>query len=520
MDGKVVVFLRVSSVARIPLYHHLRSLGVTLVLVHPHTPLSEFDGIFHHWLRQETDDVEEVYRTVSAFLASRGLTASAVVSFDEYAVYQAAAVAARLDLVPVPLPPAAIQQNNLKDSFRRFCQEHDISSPKSVPLSAAAALLPTPATMAALARDPEGLAAAFESVRPALVVSLASAMAAAAVEFPIVLKPSPGAGSLLARWCPTAEDAVSHVWRMWIALANHPDTRYFAAVARGAPAGGVGGTAAETSANPVHILAEEYIEGQEVDMDCIVEHGVVRFCAVSDNFAPSPPYFAEVGGLCPSALDVEAQEALRDLLESYVRAQGTRLHGVLHFEAKYDPARRRAYVIEVNCRPGSAETYTMLHTVYREVNLGEALVRCALQLPIRDQLARHFPESFTGEPEALLLNRAATAALCVPDADVAAPPTMWSMLGGPSRGFFPSQCWAASVNLYPAVAGVLRKARVPVEDDSLVAYSVSARPGEAVAPPPTRFYLLCWMVARGKTAAEALDNIHRLTSAFEQEVAP
>lgn len=521
MNGKVVVFLRTSSVARLPLYRRLRSLNVTLVLVHPFTPLPEFDGVFSHWLKHETSDVDEVHLALSAFLASCGLVPDAVVSFDEYAVYQAAVIAARLNLTPIPLPPAAVLQNNLKDMFRLFCSEHGIPSPKSVPLPVAA-VLPTPGEVNNCASDADALSMAFEKARPVLVKAISKTLEAEALAFPVVLKPSPGAGSLLTRLCPTLHDAVEHVWSMWTVLAGHPVTRNFAALTNSAAAGPVleGGAAA------VQILAEEFIEGQEVDMDCVIEHGVVRFCSISDNFEPSPPYFAEVGGVCPSALGHCGQCALRELLDSYVSAHGAHLHGVIHFEAKYDPARQRAYVIEVNCRPGSAETSVMIQTVYRGLNLGEALVRCALQIPIQEQLAGLFPELLAGQQEGgveMPWQKATPSRH--PEADAneripnsAARTAVWSLLGGPSHGFFPPQCWAASVNIYPKQDGVLSKVRVPVEDASLVAFSVSARPGDAVAPPPKQFYMICWMVVQGTTEGEAKDNIRRVTDTFEQKV--
>ncbi|GET92741.1 hypothetical protein, conserved [Leishmania tarentolae] len=522
MDGKVVVFFRTSSVARLPLYRHLNSLGVTLVLVHPHTPLPDFDGVFAHWLKHETSDLEKVYVALLTFLASRGLVPDAVVSFDEYAVYQAAAIAARMNLTPVPLPPAEILQNNLKDRLRLFCNERGIPSPKAA-LLPVEAVLPTPREMNHLARDADALSLTFGKVWPALTKTISTTIEAAALTFPVVLKPSPGAGSLLTRLCSTLDDVVEHVWRMWTTLAIHPDTQHFSALTNSALAG----LAREGCAAAVRILAEEFIEGQEVDMDCIVEHGVVRFCSISDNFAPSPPYFSEVGGLCPSPLMYRAQCHLRDLLNLYVRAHGERLHGVIHFEAKYDPARQKAYVIEVNCRPGSAETNTMIQTVYRGLNLGEAVVRCALQMPIQEQLADLFPElvaSYQKEGGSQMLWQKVTPP-CLSEADAnghnpssSVDTGMWSQLGGPDRGFFPPQRWAASVNIYPTRAGVLNKMRAPTEDSSLVAFSISVRLGEAVVPPPKRFDMLCWMVVQGATQEEAIDNIRRVTNTFEQEL--
>ncbi|KPI83819.1 hypothetical protein ABL78_7141 [Leptomonas seymouri] len=525
IDGRVVVLLRSSSVARAPVYRHLRSLGAILVLVHPYHPMPEFDGVFHHWLKFDTDDVAAVRVALQELLTARNLKPDAIVSFDEYAVFQAAALAESFQLTPVPLPSAAIRQNNLKDRFRLFCAEHRINSPKSVCLPLP--LLLSLEAMRTNAQTEELCDSVFDEVRAEIQNTISTTLTAASITFPVVLKPSPGAGSLLARLCADIDEATRHVWCMLQTLSSYPDKKHLLAVVRGA---GDSVELPESPASPyVQILAEEFISGQEVDIDCVVERGVVRFCSISDNFAPSPPYFAEVGGRCPSTLDFEAQRALRDLLESYVVACGDQLHGVLHFEAKYDFTRRTAYVIEVNCRPGSAETNTMINTVYRGMSLGESLVRCALQQPVREQLVRLFPEVMLSSREPnhqhLLINSSTGASPMKEDGssaseldELAVP--MWRALGGLARGFYPPQCWAASVNVYPRCAGVLRKVQVPIGDPSLVAFSVSASPGEIVAPPPKRFFLLSWIVARGKTAVEAQDNIEHLAANFVQEVEP
>jgi biotin carboxylase len=232
-----------------------------------------------------------------------------------------------------------------------------------------------------------------------------------------------------------------------------------------------------------HILVEEFIGGQEVDIDCVVENGEVRFCVISDNFDPIPPYFQEQGGQTPSTLPLGAQQDLRRLLESYVRSHGSHVHGVLHFEAKYDSSRRSAteslnsealpnpdpyegksYVIEVNVRPGSAETHTMVHSVYG-VTLGECVVRLAL-----------------GQPLAPL-----------------------RLLEQEQR---PRMC-CASVNVYPTREGVLVSSSI---DQSLPGFIrfVPCAPGSAVAPPPKSFGMLAWLVASGASPDEAQDNLKRL----------
>ncbi len=44
-------------------------------------------------------------------------------------------------------------------------------------------------------------------------------------------------------------------------------------------------------------MLEELMEGQEVDIDLVVQNGVIRFLSVSDNFPCAGPkqYFMEAG---------------------------------------------------------------------------------------------------------------------------------------------------------------------------------------------------------------------------------
>ena len=113
----------------------------------------------------------------------------------------------------------------------------------------------------------------------------------------------------------------------------------------------------------------------------------------------------------------------------------------------------------------------MLHTAFDGFQLGECLVRCAVGLPV--------------DP-------------CLPTRP-------------PSR-------FAASVNLYPTMEGVLTHVAPPPPSPSLVTCFITQKVGANVAPPPKSFFLLCWMVAQGKTEQEAIDAIREATEKFEQEI--
>ena len=64
----------------------------------------------------------------------------------------------------------------------------------------------------------------------------------------------------------------------------------------------------------MHILIEEYVGGQEVDLDVIVEHGVIRFCAISDNFAPPPPWCIPILTAAPGIAACAALTAVNSVV--------------------------------------------------------------------------------------------------------------------------------------------------------------------------------------------------------------
>jgi biotin carboxylase len=408
---QTVVLVRSSSSARLPSYRRaLAALdGLRLVVVHPEERPWAAD-VVQHWVLCETTDVDLVERALRAAMARHGFRPDAIVSFDEYGVYPAAVLAERMGLRAFPLPPAALQATNVKSLFREWCARHAIRAPRSVALRAPGAL-PRPDEL----------------------------------RFPVVAKPSAGAGKMLVRKCDDMQQLVAHARVMWDKFASphdaHKHTRVMGA--------------------PLHILVEEYIGGHEVDLDCLVEDGQVRFCAISDNFETHPPFFQETGGLTPSALPHKPQQALRSLLLDFVRSHGRALTGVLHFEAKWDSQRDAAYVIEVNCRMGSAETRDMVATAYG-IDLGEGFIRLALGMPL----------------------------FAIPRAP---------------------RCHAASVNIYPASQGVLRTQSIDQHDPSHVAHALSFKPGDIVTDPT---FMIAWIVATAHTAHQAIEAVQRLTNNY------
>eukprot|EP00760_Papus_ankaliazontas_P030266 PhM_4_TR469/c0_g1_i3/m.59926 len=418
INGKTVVFVRTSSNSRDKPYEHLHGLGLNIIFVHPHI-VNWAVPYAKHWILQDTADVDGVVTATKAFLAEHPeVRVDGVLSFDEYGVFPAAVLGQALSVTPCPCPPEVVRLTNIKTKFREWSKGVGLRSPR-------AWSVPTEDDVEAFLRSND-------------------------VTFPAIVKPCPGAGSMLVVRCNNAEEMARGLRAGFDGIKTNSDVRNWCAV----------GTT-------MHLLVEEFIGGQEVDIDCIVQNGEIKYAAISDNFPTEAPHFREEGGVMPSMLPADAQEDLMGLVRTYVKAHGTAINSLLHFEAKYDFDRKASYVIEVNLRMGAAETYCM-NKQSTGVDLGEEYVRLACGLP------------------------------------VSIPP------------FVPRPM--ASVNFLPQVAGTLTSQELSsevVSSPQYVAHRFYFSPGSPVNVPPQCHYALGWMVATGETCAEAVKHKEELAAKFE-----
>ncbi|OLP91011.1 Carnosine synthase 1 [Symbiodinium microadriaticum] len=104
------------------------------------------------------------------------------------------------------------------------------------------------------------------------------------------------------------------------------------------------------------VMLEEYLDGDEVDIDIVMSNGEARYVTVSDNGPTHEPYFGETWGCMPSLLPREKVEDLRKMAEDSVKAIGFE-NGIFHVEGKYTS--RGPRLIEVNARMGGGPVRKM-----------------------------------------------------------------------------------------------------------------------------------------------------------------
>jgi len=129
----------------------------------------------------------------------------------------------------------------------------------------------------------------------------------------------------------------------------------------------------------LEFFAEEYIDGDEVDLDILMQNGKIKFCAISDNGKTKEPFFIETTRVTPSNLPLKNQNELLAMADETLEKLGI-LNGCIHFEAKSTP--RGPIPLEINMRLGGDEIYPSIKAAWH-VDLVENLLKiaCGIYIP-------------------------------------------------------------------------------------------------------------------------------------------
>lgn len=187
--------------------------------------------------------------------------------------------------------------------------------------------------------------------------------AAAAIGFPVVVKPRDGAGAFGVRRCTSAEEVRAAVQ----SLLDDP------------------GPGSLTG-----VLVEEYIDGPEFAVQTLTRGGDTRILSVFRQHMTEPPVFVELSYEHPCGLDRAQLVDLEALLSSVLEVLGLR-DWVSHTQVRL--GRNGFQVVEVNARRPGGRLVDMTAAV-SGVDMVDAVSRLALGLPpevgeIRSSHARY-----------------------------------------------------------------------------------------------------------------------------------
>ncbi|MEK7388533.1 MAG: ATP-grasp domain-containing protein, partial [Elusimicrobiota bacterium] len=206
------------------------------------------------------------------------------------------------------------------------------------------------------------------------------------------------------------------------------------------------------------ILAEEFMDGAEIDVDLLVQSGEVKFHAFNDNFPTKEPFFIETGDAMPSRHEDKDLSDTLKMAKEVVKTLGL-TNGALHLEAKITPAGPK--LVELNARMGGDYLYDWIKTIW-EVDIIEEASKIAVGAPCHPRRLK--------EP----------------------------------------RCHLVGKYLIPEHSGVVTGVKSPQDkpDPAKVhEIAVQKEPGDAVLVPPEGFENIGWVVGRGDTYAEAEENL-------------
>jgi len=194
--------------------------------------------------------------------------------------------------------------------------------------------------------------------------------AAAEVKFPLIVKPTSGAGSGGVYRANNEEELKELVTKSLADLAANHMLGYNPGM----------------TGDEAPLVAEQFLQPKmfpglpvfEYDIDVLMFDGEAVYVQVVDNWIPSPTYYLETGSNFPSMVPQDVQKELGEFSVACAKAMGFN-RGAFHIECIY--TEEGAQLIEVNPRVGGGSDQAF-HKGVMKVNLMENFFMALLNIPI------------------------------------------------------------------------------------------------------------------------------------------
>lgn len=116
----------------------------------------------------------------------------------------------------------------------------------------------------------------------------------------------------------------------------------------------------ESFKNGIEFYVEEYLVWDEIDIDVVVQDGIVKFQNVMDNQVWEEPYFIEIWESWPSVVDKSLQQDMFTIVNQTVQAFALK-NCILHYEFKLTP--KWPIPLEVNLRMWWGAIYNLVKSI-------------------------------------------------------------------------------------------------------------------------------------------------------------
>jgi D-alanine-D-alanine ligase len=299
LKGKKLLIVNTGNRKKRFTLKRLKELGCTLIILNAAENWAR--AYASHWIFADTNDHAAALQAIADFIAKApDLNPDGVMTFWEDDVLLTSRISDSLGLKGIPYDIARLARD--KFLFRSFCKDNNLPAPGY---------------------------ALIDTEKPAQFY-------VSKLRYPLVVKPVYGASSAFVVRVENDQQLRETVEY----IRENMTTEVESALAAGTT-----------------IMAEEYIDGNEVDIDILLQNGKIKFWSMSDNDATREPFFVETGQCIPTRLSPSQQAELVDLAEEILERLGVG-HGCIHFEAKYGA--RGAMPIEINLRMGGDEVYSFV----------------------------------------------------------------------------------------------------------------------------------------------------------------
>jgi biotin carboxylase len=336
MHDKRILIVMGSYVGKRPMYERARELGAKLVVIDGPghwTQAAAAEGLFEQFIEVDLHPHHTLADRAYQAVRQTNLQFDGVATFEEFAGPLTSLLARASGLSGHPFLSVAYCRD--KTLTREVCIEAGIPSPR------------------------------YYRIRSAEDINCA----AEHVGFPAVLKPVSGASSVATyrvdspaelhhRYQQTMEIAQDHLKSSNIHSDDETELIW---------------------ANGFDMTLEEFLDGEEFDVDCLLSRGEVVYAAVTRDLPQ--PYLREVGSQMPPAFPEDKQTEMVAFTTQVLHVLGFS-NGAFHVELKYTGKGPR--LIEVNARIGGGPIYQMNRLVWG-VDLVEQYLTICLGLPIQPQ---------------------------------------------------------------------------------------------------------------------------------------
>jgi len=321
LKGKTLLIVGTGYSQKRFVFQAIKRLGITTVVINKEKNWAA--PYVDHWIIANNSNHSDAIQTLENFINENPkIKIDGAITYWEDDVLLTAKIIERLKLIGIPYPIAKKTRN--KALFRKFCLENNLPAPQFK-----------------IVKNQDDLNEVKNKFH-----------------FPLVVKPIFGSSSAYVVKVEDKEE-LDETYRY---VKTNLSVQIESALNDG-----------------TDIMIEEYIDGDEVDIDILIQNGKIKFYTISDNDQTDEPFFVETGRQTPSNLPQKNQEALISMAEETLEKLGVQ-NGCIHFEAK--STLNGPYPLEVNLRMGGDEIYTSVKGAWG-VDLIENSIKISMGIYIK-----------------------------------------------------------------------------------------------------------------------------------------